>query len=57
MEQPQAQKTSWFVTKNGVKVSGPLDEGTARAEAARLQQLCESTGERASFGTVQSILG
>jgi hypothetical protein len=52
-----SNNAKYVVTKNGVKVSGPLSLDEANAQAAQLRSLTESQGETATIAVVPMLMG
>lgn len=51
------QSKTYVVTKNGVKVAGPITLDEANAQASQLRTLTESQGETATIAVVPTLLG
>jgi hypothetical protein len=51
------QQKTYVVTKNGIKVSGPLPLDEANAQASQLRSLTESQGEKATISVVPTLMG
>jgi hypothetical protein len=51
------QQKTYVVTKNGVKVSGPVSLDEANAQATQLRTLTESQGEKAAIAVVPTLMG
>lgn len=47
----------YYVTKNGVKVTGAIPIDEANTKASELRSLQESTGESATIAVVPLLLG
>jgi hypothetical protein len=52
-----SDQKQYVVTKNGVKVSGPLPLSEANEQASQLRTLTESQGETATISVVPVLLG
>jgi len=52
-----SEQKLYYVTKNGVKVTGPLPLEEANTKAAEIRTLQESSGESSAIAVVPLLLG